>query len=53
MLLFSAILVLYLTRWLAFGESQATSMFHAFSMLCYFMPLVGAIIADGWLGRYK
>lgn len=50
---FSAILVIYLTRWLSFGENQATSIFHAFSMLCYGMPLIGAVIADGYLGRYK
>ncbi|KAL4217035.1 hypothetical protein ACF0H5_023491 [Mactra antiquata] len=48
-----AILVIYLTRWLSFGENQATSIFHAFSMLCYGMPLIGAVVADGYLGRYK
>ena len=48
-----AILVLYLTRWLSFEENQATSVFHAFSMMCYAMPLLGAVIADGYLGRYR
>lgn len=48
-----AILVLYLTRWLGFEENKATSIFHAFSMLCYSMPLIGAVIADGYLGRYR
>ncbi|KAH3753821.1 solute carrier family 15 member 2-like isoform X1 [Dreissena polymorpha] len=48
-----AILVLYLTRWLSFEENTATSIYHAFSMLCYFMPLIGAVIADGYVGRYK
>ncbi|XP_053389914.1 solute carrier family 15 member 2-like [Mercenaria mercenaria] len=48
-----AILVLYLTRWLSFEENQATSIFHAFSMMCYAMPLMGAVIADGYLGRYR
>ncbi|XP_033728078.1 LOW QUALITY PROTEIN: solute carrier family 15 member 2-like [Pecten maximus] len=48
-----AILVLYLTRWLKFTDDHATAIFHAFVMLCYFSPLFGAIIADGFLGRLK
>ncbi|KAK3578075.1 hypothetical protein CHS0354_032726 [Potamilus streckersoni] len=48
-----AILVLYLTRWLLFSSNQATAIFHAFSMVCYLMPLVGAGIADSCLGRYR
>ncbi|XP_021365386.1 solute carrier family 15 member 1-like isoform X1 [Mizuhopecten yessoensis] len=48
-----AILVLYLTRWLKFTDDHATAIFHAFVMLCYFSPLFGAIIADGYLGRLK
>ncbi|XP_052814791.1 solute carrier family 15 member 1-like [Mya arenaria] len=48
-----AILVLYLTRWLGFGDAPATSIFHAWSMMCYFMPLIGAVVADGYLGRYR
>ncbi|WAR10256.1 PEPT1-like protein [Mya arenaria] len=48
-----AILVLYLTRWLGFGDAPATSIFHAWSMMCYFMPLIGAVVADGYLGRYS
>ncbi|KAL3854874.1 hypothetical protein ACJMK2_014110 [Sinanodonta woodiana] len=48
-----AILVLYLTRWLLFPANQATAIFHAFSMVCYLMPLVGAGIADSCLGRYR
>ncbi|WAR10243.1 PEPT1-like protein [Mya arenaria] len=47
------ILVLYLTRWLGFGDAPATSIFHAWSMMCYFMPLIGAVVADGYLGRYS
>ncbi|XP_060069395.1 solute carrier family 15 member 1-like [Ylistrum balloti] len=48
-----AILVLYLTRWLKFTDDHATATFHTFVMLCYFSPLFGAIIADGFLGRLK
>ena len=48
-----AILILYLTRVLTFGDNTATAVFHSFSMLCYFTPLFGAMMADGWLGKYR
>ncbi|KAL5006173.1 hypothetical protein ScPMuIL_017331 [Solemya velum] len=48
-----AILVLYLTRWLHFDPDAATSIFHASSMLCYFLPVIGAVLADSYLGRYR
>lgn len=48
-----AILILYLTRVLALGDNTATAVFHSFSMLCYFTPLLGAMLADGWLGKYR
>ncbi|XP_066285443.1 solute carrier family 15 member 1-like isoform X2 [Branchiostoma lanceolatum] len=48
-----AILVLYLTRFLDFDEDSATAMYHAFVMLCYFSAPIGAMVADGWLGKYK
>jgi len=50
---FAAILILYLTTWLNFDDSTATSIYHAFVVLCYFSPLLGAIIADGYLGKYR
>lgn len=48
-----AILFLYLTRVLSLGDNTATAVFHSFSMLCYFTPLFGALLADGWLGKYR
>lgn len=48
-----AILILYLTRVLMLGDDTATAVFHSFSMLCYFTPLFGAMLADGWLGKYR
>ncbi|XP_056012764.1 solute carrier family 15 member 2-like isoform X2 [Ostrea edulis] len=48
-----AVLILYLTKWLGFSEDVGTSIFHSFVMLCYFSPLLGAILADGYIGRYK
>ena len=50
---FAAILVIYLTQWLNFHDNDATAIFHAFSMLCYFLPLFGGIISDSCLGKYK
>ncbi|CAO1383586.1 unnamed protein product [Diamesa tonsa] len=47
------ILVLYLTRKLAFDEDTATVLYHAFTTLVYFCCIIGAIIADSWLGKFK
>uniref|UniRef100_A0A0L8HDI3 Uncharacterized protein n=1 Tax=Octopus bimaculoides TaxID=37653 RepID=A0A0L8HDI3_OCTBM len=48
-----AILILYLTKYLLMKPNTATSIFHVFNMLCYFTPLIGALIADSFLGKYK
>ena len=40
-----AVLTLYLTEKLGYNEDAATGVFHAFVAACYFMPLVGAIVA--------
>ncbi|XP_055915652.1 peptide transporter family 1-like isoform X2 [Eupeodes corollae] len=47
------ILVLYLTDKLKYGEDQATVLFHVFTSLVYVFPLIGAVLADSWLGRFK
>ena len=52
-LLLAAILVIYLTDWLSFSQNLATAIYHSFIVLCYLMPLFGAMIADGWLGKYR
>ncbi|XP_014252381.1 peptide transporter family 1-like [Cimex lectularius] len=46
------ILALYLA-YLGFTENQSTMIYHVFVMLCYFTPLIGGIIADSYLGKYK
>ncbi|KAH8415418.1 hypothetical protein KR222_011065, partial [Zaprionus bogoriensis] len=48
-----AILVLYLTQKLGYNEETSTVLFHVFTMLVYIFPLMGAIIADGWIGKYQ
>ncbi|XP_017472594.1 PREDICTED: peptide transporter family 1 [Rhagoletis zephyria] len=47
------ILVLYLTRQLLYSDDNATVIFHIFTMLVYFLCVVGAIISDSWLGKFK
>ena len=49
----SAVLILYLTTQLRFSDDNATAIYHTFTMLCYFLPLLGAIIADSCLGKYR
>lgn len=47
------ILVIYLNYMLHYSTDSATVMYHVFNMLSYFFPVLGAIIADSWLGKYK
>ncbi|XP_069496589.1 solute carrier family 15 member 1 [Ambystoma mexicanum] len=48
-----AVLVLYFKYFLLWDDNLATIIYHAFAALCYFTPLMGAIIADSWLGKFK
>ena len=48
-----AILSIYLYQKLHFSKDRATTIYHAFSMLCYFCPIFGAMIADQFLGKFK
>ncbi|CAK1588288.1 unnamed protein product [Parnassius mnemosyne] len=47
------ILSLYLRNVLCLHENAATVVYHIFIMMCYTMPLMGAILADNYIGRYK
>ncbi|KAM7348686.1 yin isoform 2-T2 [Cochliomyia hominivorax] len=47
------ILVLYLTSKLHYDKDTSTVLFHVFTMLVYLCPLVGAIVADSWLGKFR
>uniref|UniRef100_A0A673FSJ0 Uncharacterized protein n=1 Tax=Sinocyclocheilus rhinocerous TaxID=307959 RepID=A0A673FSJ0_9TELE len=38
---------------LNWDKNLSTAVYHAFSSLCYFTPLLGAVIADSWLGKFK
>ncbi|KAJ0070046.1 hypothetical protein NL108_000310, partial [Boleophthalmus pectinirostris] len=47
------VLTLYFLSYLHWDEDLSTAVYHAFSSLCYFTPILGAIIADSWLGKFK
>lgn len=38
---------------LDFGETTASVIYHAFVALCYFTPVIGAILADSFLGKFR
>ncbi|XP_050974678.1 solute carrier family 15 member 2 [Labeo rohita] len=48
-----AVLTLYFIHYLGWDKNLSTAVYHAFSSLCYFTPLLGAVIADSWLGKFK
>ena len=48
-----SILVLYMVNALAMSESAAMEVAHFFNALIYILPLLGAWIADRFLGRYR
>jgi proton-dependent oligopeptide transporter, POT family len=55
-----AILFVYLTQLLtsqgldgAMAERQATDVVHTFNAAVYALPMIGALIADRWWGKYK
>ncbi|KAM4730853.1 solute carrier family 15 member 2 [Anableps anableps] len=48
-----AVLTLYFLSYLKWDKDLSTAIYHAFSGLCYFTPILGAVIADSWLGKFK
>ncbi|XP_037542399.1 solute carrier family 15 member 1 [Nematolebias whitei] len=48
-----AVLVLYFKYFLKWDDDLATSIYHVFVALCYLTPILGAIVADSWLGKFK
>lgn len=55
------ILVVFMTRYLLdshggpapMSDAEARSYYHLFSSAVYFFPLVGALVSDLWLGKYR
>ena len=50
---FRTVLYIFFTKFLNMQEHTATAYYHGFAMLCYFTPILGAILADGYIGLYK
>ncbi len=57
----SSILVVFMTQYLlgkdgalaVMGNEQAKEWFHWFTAAVYFTPLIGAVLSDVWLGKYR
>nr|CAD7264421.1 unnamed protein product [Timema shepardi] len=47
------ILVIYLRNILLYNDNDATVLYHTFTMFCYFFPLLGAMLADSLLGKFR
>jgi ABC-type transport system involved in cytochrome c biogenesis permease subunit len=45
------VLVLYLRSSFKYDENTSTAIIHGFIMMCYFFPLLGAVVADSYWGR--
>lgn len=45
--------MLYFKYFLQWDDDLATSIYHTFVALCYLTPILGAIVADSWLGKFK
>ncbi|KAG9492191.1 hypothetical protein GDO78_000609 [Eleutherodactylus coqui] len=48
-----AVLVLYFKYFLLWDDNLSTVVYHTFVAVCYLTPILGAIIADSWLGKFK
>ncbi|NXF76954.1 S15A1 protein, partial [Sclerurus mexicanus] len=48
-----AVLTLYFKYFLNWDDNFSTVIYHTFVALCYLTPILGAIIADSWLGKFK
>ena len=56
-----AILVIFMTQYLrnaagdleVMSDAESRGWYHTFSSAVYFFPLLGAILSDGFLGKYK
>lgn len=47
------VLALYLSDMLKYSESTAVVIYHVFIFFVYFSPVLGAILSDSWLGKYR
>ncbi|CAL7933595.1 unnamed protein product [Xylocopa violacea] len=47
------VLTLYLRTQLLFSDNMSTVIYHVFTMLVYFFPVFGAMLADSLLGKFR
>ncbi|CAK1550637.1 unnamed protein product [Leptosia nina] len=48
-----AFLTLYLRSKLGYTDEGATETYHVFSTFVYVFPIIGGILADNWLGKFR
>lgn len=48
-----AILIVFMTTYLKMSESESTIWLHTFSIGVYWFPIIGAVIAEVFFGKYK
>jgi len=48
-----AILAVFMTKYLLMTESTANAWFHTFGSAVYLMPILGALLSDIFLGKYR
>ncbi|XP_047504323.1 peptide transporter family 1-like [Pieris napi] len=48
-----AFLTLYLRSKLGYSDEEATETYHLFSTFVYVFPIIGGIVADNWLGKFR
>jgi POT family proton-dependent oligopeptide transporter len=48
-----AILIVFMTSYLKMSENESTIWFHSFGIGVFWFPIIGAIIAEVFLGKYK
>lgn len=48
-----ALLILYFTQFFGWDDNLSTAIYHTFVALCYLTPILGALIADSWLGKFS
>lgn len=48
-----AVLVMYFKYFLLWDDDFSTTIYHTFVALCYLTPILGAVVADAWLGKFK
>lgn len=52
-LISTAILALYINQKLELDSNLSTALFHVNEFVLYFFSIIGAIIADSWLGLFN